>query len=114
MPNEKERPKKTIKNAFELFGALFETMKEAHDARHIATKHERNIIFYLLRKSCRLNSRCRQKKLALIELGKTNRIIFETVDVLKESPVFLFAFFCLQSLSAESGFFSSPIPASIY
>ncbi|MEC1345874.1 patatin-like phospholipase family protein [Bacillus haynesii] len=77
MPNEKERPKKTIKNAFELFGALFETMKEAHDARHIATKHERNIIFLpveeVLSTEFELSA---EKKLALIELGKKRTELF--------------------------------------
>ncbi len=40
-----ERPKKRIKNAIQMFGALFETMKDAHDARYISRKHEKNIIF---------------------------------------------------------------------
>lgn len=40
-----ERPVKKICNGIELFGALFETMKEAHDARYISKKHEKNIIF---------------------------------------------------------------------
>jgi NTE family protein len=34
-----------INNAFQMFGALFETMKDAHDLRHIATSKEKNIIF---------------------------------------------------------------------
>ncbi|ALC92729.1 hypothetical protein AM500_09375 [Bacillus sp. FJAT-18017] len=38
-------PKHKIKNAIQLFEALFETMKDAHDARYIARKHARNIIF---------------------------------------------------------------------
>ncbi|WBY44382.1 patatin-like phospholipase family protein [Bacillus velezensis] len=71
-PNEKERPKKSIRNAFELFGALFETMKDAHDARHIATKYEQNIIFipveHVMATEFHLTP---QKKLALIELGKS-------------------------------------------
>ncbi|MFN2745373.1 MULTISPECIES: patatin-like phospholipase family protein [Bacillus] len=77
MPNEKERPKKTINNAFELFGALFETMKEAHDARHISTKHERNVIFLpveeVLSTEFALSA---EKKLALIELGKKRTELF--------------------------------------
>ena len=32
-------------NAIQLFGALFETMKDAHDGRYISRKHEKNIIF---------------------------------------------------------------------
>lgn len=42
---KKRGRRKRLKMRSSLFGALFETMKEAHDARHIATKHERNIIF---------------------------------------------------------------------
>ena len=29
----------------QLYGALFETMKVAHDSRYISRKHEKNIIF---------------------------------------------------------------------
>ncbi|WP_316569635.1 patatin-like phospholipase family protein [Neobacillus sp. YIM B06451] len=38
-------PKHKIKNAIHLFEALFETMKDAHDARYISRKHAKNIIF---------------------------------------------------------------------
>lgn len=34
-----------IDNAIQLFEALFSTMKDAHDNRYIARKHEKNIIF---------------------------------------------------------------------
>ncbi|MBA4535790.1 patatin-like phospholipase family protein [Bacillus aquiflavi] len=34
-----------IKNAVKLFSALFETMKNAHDARYISRRHEKDIIF---------------------------------------------------------------------
>ncbi|KXZ23049.1 hypothetical protein AXI59_09970 [Bacillus nakamurai] len=71
-PRAKERPKNSIRNAFELFGALFETMKDAHDARHIATRYEQNIIFipveHVMATEFHLTE---QKKLALIELGKS-------------------------------------------
>ncbi len=40
-----EQPKKNIKNAIQMFAALFETMKDAHDARYISRRHEKNIIF---------------------------------------------------------------------
>jgi NTE family protein len=40
-----ERPIKQIDNGIEMFGALFETMKDAHDSRYISRKHEKNIIF---------------------------------------------------------------------
>ncbi|KZE45741.1 patatin-like phospholipase family protein [Rossellomorea marisflavi] len=40
-----DQPKKVIKNAIELYQALFTTMRDAHDARYISRKHERNIVF---------------------------------------------------------------------
>ena len=43
--NTKELPKNKIKNAIQLFTALFETMKDAHDARYISRIHEKDIIF---------------------------------------------------------------------
>ncbi|MBS2969606.1 patatin-like phospholipase family protein [Metabacillus sp. KIGAM252] len=71
-PNEQERPKNKITNAIELYGALFETMKDAHDARHISSKHERNIVFlpvdHILTTEFNLTE---EKKLALIELGRS-------------------------------------------
>ncbi|MCY9189585.1 patatin-like phospholipase family protein [Bacillus mojavensis] len=71
-PNERERPKKNIRNAFELFGALFETMKDAHDARHIASRYEQNIIFLPVDNVMATEFHLtQQKKLALIELGKS-------------------------------------------
>ncbi|MBI0576311.1 patatin-like phospholipase family protein [Neobacillus cucumis] len=43
--SEYEHQKHKIQNGIQLFGALFETMKDAHDARYISKKHARNIIF---------------------------------------------------------------------
>ncbi|WP_066257546.1 patatin-like phospholipase family protein [Neobacillus drentensis] len=43
--SEYEHEKHKIKNAIQLFGALFETMKDAHDSRYISKKHVKNIIF---------------------------------------------------------------------
>ncbi|KAB7670125.1 patatin-like phospholipase family protein [Bacillus sp. B1-b2] len=43
--NLKDHPKHQIHNAIDLFGAMFETMKDAHDSRYISRKHEKNIIF---------------------------------------------------------------------
>ena len=40
-----ELPKNKINNAIQLFTALFETMKDAHDARYISRIHEKDIIF---------------------------------------------------------------------
>ena len=39
------QPRHNITNAIKMFEALFETMKDAHDARYISRKHESNIIF---------------------------------------------------------------------
>jgi NTE family protein len=43
--SEYEHEKHTIKNAVQLFGALFETMKDAHDSRYVSRRHVKNIIF---------------------------------------------------------------------
>lgn len=43
--SEYEHEKHKIKNAIQLFGALFETMKDAHDSRYISKRHAKNIIF---------------------------------------------------------------------
>lgn len=43
--NEHEHKKHTIGNAIQLFTALFETMKDAHDARYISKRHVKDIIF---------------------------------------------------------------------
>ncbi|MGG5255093.1 patatin-like phospholipase family protein [Neobacillus sp. SM06] len=43
--SEFQHRKHRIANAVQLFAALFETMKDAHDARYISKKHVRNIIF---------------------------------------------------------------------
>lgn len=44
-PNVFEHEKHHIGNAVQLFSALFETMKDAHDARYISKRHAKNIIF---------------------------------------------------------------------
>ena len=43
--DEYEHEKHQIKNAIQLFGALFETMKDAHDSRYVSRQHAKNIIF---------------------------------------------------------------------
>ncbi|MBU8879350.1 patatin-like phospholipase family protein [Bacillus sp. FJAT-29790] len=43
--NMNERPTNKIRNAIQMFEALFETMKDSHDARYISKKHVKNIIF---------------------------------------------------------------------
>jgi NTE family protein len=54
-----------------MFGALFETMKDAHDARYISRKHAKNIIFIpaqgVLLTEFELSN---EKKQAMIALGK--------------------------------------------
>nr|WP_295975557.1 patatin-like phospholipase family protein [uncultured Bacillus sp.] len=40
-----DRPKNVIKNAIQMYEALFETMKDAHDSRYISRKHAKDIIF---------------------------------------------------------------------
>ncbi len=42
---QEDMPANQINNALDLFGALFSTMKDAHDERYISRKHEKNIIF---------------------------------------------------------------------
>jgi NTE family protein len=44
-PSVYEHEKHHIGNAVQLFSALFETMKDAHDARYISKRHVKNIIF---------------------------------------------------------------------
>ncbi|WP_243386364.1 patatin-like phospholipase family protein [Bacillus kexueae] len=69
--NAANRPKNEIDNAFEMFGALFETMKEAHDARHIASRHEQNIIFIPVEHAFATEfNLTEKKKLELIQLGR--------------------------------------------
>jgi len=70
-PKEEEQPKNEIKNAIDLFGALFETMKDAHDARHISRRHEKNIIFLPVKQVVLTEFQLSEEtKLELIQLGK--------------------------------------------
>lgn len=70
-PNEYEHEKHTIKNAIQLFAALFETMKDAHDSRYISRRHAKNIIFIptegVLATEFQLTD---DKKKVLLDLGK--------------------------------------------
>lgn len=76
-PREEERPRNNIRNAIEMYGALFETMNEAHDARHIASRHEKNIIFLPVESILTTEfDLTEQKKLALIELGRSRTELF--------------------------------------
>ncbi|ARF14358.1 patatin-like phospholipase family protein [Sporosarcina ureae] len=43
--NQDEVPGRTIRNAMQLFEALFSTMKNAHDEKYISKRHVQNIVF---------------------------------------------------------------------
>lgn len=66
-----QQPTNKIKNALQMFEALFETMKDAHDSRYISRKHAKNIIFIptegALTTEFQLTD---EKKQQLIQLGK--------------------------------------------
>lgn len=66
-----QQPTNKIKNAMQMFEALFETMKDAHDSRYISRKHAKNIIFIptegALTTEFQLTG---EKKQQLIELGR--------------------------------------------
>jgi len=65
------KQKKKIKNAVDLYEALFETMREAHDARHISRRHEKNIIFLPIKHIISTDfSIGEEEKFKLIEYGK--------------------------------------------
>jgi NTE family protein len=69
--NDQMKNKKKINNALELYAALFETMKEAHDARHIPRKHEKNIIFIPVENVLSTEFHItEEKKRKLIDIGR--------------------------------------------
>lgn len=66
-----DRPKNKITNAIQMYEALFETMKDAHDARYISRKHARNIIFIPTEGALTTEFHLtKEKKQALVELGE--------------------------------------------
>ncbi|MEI2666579.1 patatin-like phospholipase family protein [Rossellomorea sp. LJF3] len=71
------KPKKPIKNAIDLYGALFTTMKDAHDSRYISRKLEKNIIFIptegVLTTEFELTP---ERKIELVQYGKTKATDF--------------------------------------
>ncbi|CAM3955842.1 patatin-like phospholipase family protein [Lederbergia lenta] len=74
---QEEQPKKEIKNALHLFERLFSTMKEAHDARYISRKHEKDIIFIPMEEGVTTEfSLTEEKKEALMERGRTRAKLF--------------------------------------
>ena len=69
--SQRERPKRVIKNAIQLFEALFITMKEAHDSRYISRKHEKDVVFISIKEDLTTEFTITQeKKDALIEIGR--------------------------------------------
>lgn len=68
-----QQPTNKIKNALNMFEALFETMKDAHDSRYISRKHEKNIIFIPTEGNLTTEFQLSdEKKQELIDLGKTS------------------------------------------
>ncbi|MCA1030705.1 patatin-like phospholipase family protein [Bacillus timonensis] len=70
-PKSQEMHKNNIKNAIDMFEALFDTMKNAHDARHISHRHEKDIIFIPVKSGLTTEFNISgEAKQALIELGR--------------------------------------------
>ncbi|UII54818.1 patatin-like phospholipase family protein [Cytobacillus spongiae] len=70
-------PKNKIDNAIDLYGALFETMKNAHDARYISRRHEKNIIFIPTESAITTEFQISsEKKQELLELGREKASMF--------------------------------------
>lgn len=64
-------PEKNIRNAIDLYQALFETMREAHDARYVSKKDAKNVIFIPVDTVKTTDfSIARETKEALITFGK--------------------------------------------
>ncbi|MEH7237032.1 patatin-like phospholipase family protein [Bacillus sp. JJ1562] len=69
--NSQQQKQNKINNAIDMFGALFETMKNAHDARYISRRHEKNIIFIPIESGLTTEfSVTDEKKQELIQIGK--------------------------------------------
>jgi NTE family protein len=70
-PSIYQNKKHHVGNAIQLFSALFETMKDAHDSRYISKRHAKNIIFIptdgVLSIEFELTN---EKKEALFQLGR--------------------------------------------
>jgi len=67
---EKSGPKK-INNAFDMFHALFSTMKLAHDARYVSKSKENHIVFIPIENIDTINMHItKETKESLINLGK--------------------------------------------
>ncbi|WP_106497168.1 patatin-like phospholipase family protein [Lentibacillus sp. Marseille-P4043] len=69
--NIKDYQPRKIRNAFDMFHALFSTMKQAHDSRYISKSQKNNIIFIPVENVETTNfSISEQTKTNLIEAGK--------------------------------------------
>lgn len=69
--------KRSIKNGLHMFEALFSTMKDAHDNRHISRKVEKNVIFIPVEPGVAIDFGADdQKKDALIKAGRERTIQF--------------------------------------
>jgi NTE family protein len=72
-----EQPERPIKNALQLFEALFTTMKDAHDAKYISRKHEENIMFIPMDETFSIEfAIADEKKEALINKGRERAKLF--------------------------------------
>jgi NTE family protein len=72
-----EKPANKINNAIQLFTALFETMKDAHDARYVSRRHEKNIIFIPLEGELTTEfDLTEEKKQSIIEIGEQRAMEF--------------------------------------
>ncbi|WP_010284612.1 patatin-like phospholipase family protein [Bacillus timonensis] len=75
--NSQQQNQNKINNAIDMFGALFETMKNAHDARYISRRHEKNIIFIPIESGLTTEFGVTgEKKQELIDLGKNRAELF--------------------------------------
>ncbi len=70
-------PERKIRNAIQMFHALFRTMKQAHDARYISPATSRDVIFIPVKD---VNTTdflmTNEQKTKLLELGRTHALLF--------------------------------------
>ncbi|WP_078391703.1 patatin-like phospholipase family protein [Shouchella patagoniensis] len=70
-PRVDERPGNKVRNALDLYKAVFETMMSAHDVRYISQEHAKNIVFIPIKQIKATDfSLSEEEKLKMIELGK--------------------------------------------
>lgn len=71
--NKQQLPRHQVNNALQLFEALFEAMKDAHDTRYISRKLEKNIIFIPADGFAATQfNLSEEKKQALFEMGRNS------------------------------------------